>query len=70
MSLTTTRVAQISTDDELKKVQRDLILTYNRSDGKKMIYGGTMEKIVESLLTWLTTEPNRKGVFNVCLCVF
>src|SRR5690606_35013173 len=28
---------------------------------KKMISAGTLPKIVEKLVTWLTTEPDRKG---------
>lgn len=49
------------TEEFLAQLKLNHILTYITRDDKKMIYGGTLEKIVLQLLDWLLTEANRKG---------
>lgn len=43
----------------------DGIITFERPDGSRMIYGGRMDRIVETLLQWISTEPNRSAVFKL-----
>lgn len=49
------------TEEFMDQLRANKILTYVTDDDKKMIYGGTLQKIVLQLLDWLLTEVNRKG---------
>ena len=70
MALTAKAIETFNVPDDLAKCQRDGILTYTREDQKMMIYGGTLEKIVDRLLGWLVTDPERKCMCNLCPYLF
>eukprot|EP01125_Pyxidicula_operculata_P008816 TRINITY_DN2925_c0_g2_i3.p1 TRINITY_DN2925_c0_g2~~TRINITY_DN2925_c0_g2_i3.p1 ORF type:complete len:515 (+),score=103.27 TRINITY_DN2925_c0_g2_i3:256-1800(+) len=69
-SETDSLTAEMSSESDIEDVKKFGIKTYEK-DGKKMIYGGTIEKIVSQLLEWLITDYQRNDIFrlvNIFLC--
>eukprot|EP01130_Rhizamoeba_saxonica_P017204 TRINITY_DN8238_c0_g1_i1.p1 TRINITY_DN8238_c0_g1~~TRINITY_DN8238_c0_g1_i1.p1 ORF type:complete len:835 (-),score=187.36 TRINITY_DN8238_c0_g1_i1:56-2560(-) len=56
-------VPDFLTDEQIIEMTQFNILTYIDESHGHMIYAGTFEMIVETLLDWLITIPNRKAVF-------
>jgi hypothetical protein len=56
--------AMVFSDTDLLECQRCGIKTY-LVDNKNMIYGGTFPMIIDTLLEWMVTEPDRAEIYKL-----